>query len=336
MNSRFDGEGDISISEDDYQTPKVRASEEWLDLVRNKLDEFQASSQELEEELEKELQRTERAQQDLEDQIRRLEIDRDDWQVTTVTYRFEVVELEMGNDDLERNKRAAAESLKELESQLNRMMEEKILLEGEVGEKRTLSEENQRLRYTNSDLQNEITVLQRKISLMPVVSLTPVVTSSPISTTASLMPPASPAPVVTSSPISTAASSPVISRDLELKDLPPSPTTSTLASSTSSRLPQRQQSLRPRLSFSIATPPPRPSLSRPPPSRGLSLVNDMRNKTRALQTKIGVGLPKIRPRLNSFTRAVTTSTSSSKSGAHINSSALAFGGEENQRQPPQQ
>ncbi|KAG8914129.1 hypothetical protein FRC00_000809 [Tulasnella sp. 408] len=66
------------------------------------------------------------------------------------------------------------------------------------------------------------------------------------------------------------------------------------------------------------------------------MVNDMRNKTRALQTKIGVGLPKIRPRLNSFTRAVTTSSSSSKSGAPINFSALGFGWKENQRQPPQQ
>ncbi|KAG9044920.1 NADH:ubiquinone oxidoreductase [Tulasnella sp. UAMH 9824] len=361
MNSSFDGEGDISISEDDSQNidwhQKYEQVKELLDLARDELDEFQASSQELEEELEKELQRTERAQRELEDQVRRLEVDRDNWQAkfiqsndlvnklqlelttvrqTIVTYKSQVVELEMGNDDLERNERAAAESLKELESQLNRIMEEKILLEGEVGEKRTLSEENQRLRDANSDLQNEVTVLQRKISLMPAVSLTPVVTSSPVSTTASLMPPASPAPVATSSPISTAASSPVVSRDLELKDLPPSPTTSTLASSTSSRLPQRQQSLRPRLSFSTATPPPRPSVSRPPPSRGLSMVNDMRNKTRALQTKIGVGLPKIRPRLNSFTRAVTISTSSSKSGAHINSSVLAFGGKENQRQPPQQ
>ncbi|KIO19415.1 hypothetical protein M407DRAFT_246174 [Tulasnella calospora MUT 4182] len=66
------------------------------------------------------------------------------------------------------------------------------------------------------------------------------------------------------------------------------------------------------------------------------MVNDMRNKTRALQTKIGVGLPKIRPRLNSFTRAVTISTSSSRSGAPISSSILGFGGKENQRQPPQQ
>ncbi|KAG8914503.1 NADH:ubiquinone oxidoreductase [Tulasnella sp. 408] len=146
---------------------KYEQVKELLDLARDELDEFQASSQELEEALEKELQRTERAQRELEDQVRRLEVDRDNWQAkfiqsndlvnklqlklttvrqTIVTYKSQV----MGNDDLERNERAAAESLKELECQLKRMMEEKILLEGEVGEKRTLSEENQRLRDANS------------------------------------------------------------------------------------------------------------------------------------------------------------------------------------------
>ncbi|KAG9028598.1 hypothetical protein FS837_003834 [Tulasnella sp. UAMH 9824] len=54
-----------------------------------------------------------------------------------------VVELEMGND-LEWSERAAVQSLKELESQLSRTTEKKILLEGEVGEKKTLSEEKQR------------------------------------------------------------------------------------------------------------------------------------------------------------------------------------------------
>ncbi|KAG8946583.1 NADH:ubiquinone oxidoreductase [Tulasnella sp. 424] len=333
MSSIFDGEGDISVSEDDSQAidwhQKYEQVKELLDLARDELDEFQASSQELEEELEKELQRTERAQRELEDQVRRLEVDRDNWQAkfiqsndlvnklqleltavrqTIATYKSQVVELEMGNDDLERNERAAAESLKELESQFNRIMEEKILLEGEVGEKRTLSEENQRLRDANSDLQNEIVVLQRKVSRMPVITTTPVVTSSPLST---------------------AAPSPVVPRDLELKDIPPSPTTSILSTSTSSRLPQRQQSLRPQISFVTATasPQPRP----PPPSRGLSMVNDMRNKTRALQTKIGVGLPKIRPRLNSITRAVAMSTSSSKSAVPASPSMLGFGGKENQR-----
>ncbi|KAG8941591.1 hypothetical protein FRC04_004172 [Tulasnella sp. 424] len=107
--------------------------------------------------------------------------------------------------------RAAAESLTELESQFNRIMEEKILLEGEVGEKPTLSEENQRPRDANSDLQNQIVVLQRKVSLMPVMTTTPVVTSSPLST---------------------AAPCPVVPRDLELKDTSPSPKTSILGTST--------------------------------------------------------------------------------------------------------
>ncbi|KAG9002950.1 NADH:ubiquinone oxidoreductase [Tulasnella sp. 427] len=177
MTSIFDGEGDISVSEDDSRNidwqQKYEQVKELLDLARDELDEFQASSQELEEELEKELQRTERAHRELEDQVRRLETDRDNWQAkfiqsndlvnklqleltavrqTISTYKSQVVELEMGNDDLERNERAAAESLKELETQFSRIMEEKILLEGEVGEKKTLTEENQRLKDVNSDI----------------------------------------------------------------------------------------------------------------------------------------------------------------------------------------
>lgn len=85
MTSIFDCEGDISVSEDDSRGidwhQKYEQVKELLDLAREELDEFQASSQELEEELEKELQRTEKAQRELEDQVRRLEGDRDNWQV---------------------------------------------------------------------------------------------------------------------------------------------------------------------------------------------------------------------------------------------------------------
>ncbi|KAG9041397.1 hypothetical protein FS837_012320 [Tulasnella sp. UAMH 9824] len=207
-----------------------------------------------------------------------------------------VVELEMGNDNLARKLRAAKESSKELESQLNRTMENEILLEGKVGERKTLSEENHRL---------GMRTLGRSLTTRNLPDARGL--SSPCGDKLS--------------PISNAESSPVVPRYLELKDVPPSPTAPTLASSTSSRLPQRQSGLKHRLSFPTAIPPPQPSSS-------------MASVTR--QGRDRSGTAKIRPRLNSFTRAVTTSTSSSEPTAHITSSVLGFGGKENQGQPPQQ
>lgn len=62
------------------------------------------------------------------------------------TYKSQVVELELGNDDLERNERAAAASFKDLELRYTQLLEDKILLENELSEKLALQEENQRLK----------------------------------------------------------------------------------------------------------------------------------------------------------------------------------------------
>lgn len=51
--------------------------------TRTELDEFHASSKELEEELERELERTEKAQQDLKVKVARAERERDEWKVCT-------------------------------------------------------------------------------------------------------------------------------------------------------------------------------------------------------------------------------------------------------------
>jgi len=52
----------------------------------------------------------------------------------------------MGNDDLERNERAVASSLSDVEAKYSRALEEKILLEHELLDKAHLEEECQRLR----------------------------------------------------------------------------------------------------------------------------------------------------------------------------------------------
>jgi len=63
-----------------------------------------------------------------------------------VDYKTRLVELELGNDDLERNERAVASTLTDLEAKFARKLEESTLMETELQHKATLEEECQRLR----------------------------------------------------------------------------------------------------------------------------------------------------------------------------------------------
>ena len=60
--------------------------------------------------------------------------------------KVQLRELEMGNDDLERNERAVASSLSDIEAKYARALEEKILLEHELLDKAHIEEECQRLK----------------------------------------------------------------------------------------------------------------------------------------------------------------------------------------------
>ena len=60
--------------------------------------------------------------------------------------KVQLRELEMGNDDLERNERAASSSLADVEAKYAKVLEEKILLEHELLDKANVEEESQRLR----------------------------------------------------------------------------------------------------------------------------------------------------------------------------------------------
>lgn len=60
--------------------------------------------------------------------------------------KVQLRDLEMGNDDLERNERAVSSSLADAEAKYSRALEEKILLEHELLDKAHLDEECQRLK----------------------------------------------------------------------------------------------------------------------------------------------------------------------------------------------
>lgn len=73
---------------------------------------------------------------------RELDTVRKDYQQVKIQLR----ELEMGNDDLERNERAISSSLADIEQKYSRVLEEKILLEHELLDKANVEEEYQRLK----------------------------------------------------------------------------------------------------------------------------------------------------------------------------------------------
>lgn len=62
------------------------------------------------------------------------------------TIKVQMRELEMGNDNLERNERAVASTLAELEAKYSKALEEKILLEHDLIDKANLEETFQRLK----------------------------------------------------------------------------------------------------------------------------------------------------------------------------------------------
>ncbi|TEB39265.1 hypothetical protein FA13DRAFT_1725242, partial [Coprinellus micaceus] len=156
-----------------------------LDMLaetKAELDEFHHASKELEAELEAELARTEKAQMELK-------VKRDDWKSkfmslqtthnTTTTslqreldklrkeyqqLKVQLRELEMGNDDLERNERAVSSSLADMEAKYARVLEEKILLEQELLEKVSLEESTQRLKDEVRDASEEIAILKNKLA----------------------------------------------------------------------------------------------------------------------------------------------------------------------------
>ncbi|KAG8825622.1 NADH:ubiquinone oxidoreductase [Serendipita sp. 401] len=188
LHSRDDSFGLDSPSTPTDWRAKYNEAADMLSEARNELDDFIHSSKELEDELLRELERTEKTQNDLKDKISRLETDRDDWKSkfislqtshnTTVnslhrerdTLRSEVQklkvqlrDLELGNDDLERTERAISSSLADVEAKYSKALEEKIILEQELLNKAAVEEEAQRLRDDLRDANSEVQVLRDQL-----------------------------------------------------------------------------------------------------------------------------------------------------------------------------
>ncbi|KAF1801551.1 hypothetical protein V8B55DRAFT_1471814 [Mucor lusitanicus] len=169
----------------DYYRAHAEDLELTLQDTRAALDEFQVSSRELEEELEKELQTTEKAYNDLKSRCEHFKRDADDWKskyteskheqniamvqmqreidilrATEDSFRKKVLELELDNDDLERTERAATSSLTDLEMKLNKAIERNVILENEIQTKDNLTEQTQRLKDELNEVNQELSVLR--------------------------------------------------------------------------------------------------------------------------------------------------------------------------------
>ncbi|OCH95771.1 hypothetical protein OBBRIDRAFT_767030 [Obba rivulosa] len=168
---------------------KFQEASDMLAETRAELEDFQQSSKDLEEEMEREILRTEKAQMELQAKVAKAERERDDWKskfmslqtthnkTTTSLQReldmlrqehqqlkVQLRELEMGNDDLERNERAISSSLMDTEVKYNRVLEEKILLEHELLDKAKVEEECQRLKDDLRDANEEIRILKDQVA----------------------------------------------------------------------------------------------------------------------------------------------------------------------------
>ncbi|KAH9922998.1 hypothetical protein B0H21DRAFT_815013 [Amylocystis lapponica] len=240
MTSIDDNTINYSSSSTDWRGKYIEVAD-MLAETRAELDDFHHSSKELEEELERELERTEKAQQDLRVKVARAEQERDDWKSKFMTLqtthnttstslqreldtlrqdyqkvKIQFRELEMGNDDLERNERAISSSLADAEGKYSRALEEKILLEHELLDKANVEEECQRMKDELRDANEEISVLKDQLSAA--LSRPAVSTDVGSSTTSS---------ICSTNPTPSASDDNLLSvsapSDLHLSDLSPAP-----------------------------------------------------------------------------------------------------------------
>ncbi|KAH0544887.1 hypothetical protein FGG08_000967 [Glutinoglossum americanum] len=196
------------------------------------LAEFQASSRELETELEKDVEASEKRERQLQEKVESLGFEVDEWKTkykqskseanavqntlqkeittlrdTTRTIQLKLRDIEVANDDFERQARNTTSSLEDLESKYNVAIERAVMLESEIQigeqERESLRIETQRLRDELSDLKIEAEINQEKLRHLetaaerhrhPPLLVTggnaphsPVSESSPTSTTSSPM-----------------------------------------------------------------------------------------------------------------------------------------------------
>ncbi|KAI9639924.1 NADH:ubiquinone oxidoreductase [Ciborinia camelliae] len=160
--------------------------------LENELTEFQASSQELEAELEKDVEAAERRERLLQEKVESLGFEVEEWktkykqskneanaaqntlqkEITSLrdanrTMQLQLRDIEVQHDDIERQARNTFSSLEDMESKFNISIERGVMMEEEIkiGEKEReqLRIETQRLRDELSDLKVEADIMQGKL-----------------------------------------------------------------------------------------------------------------------------------------------------------------------------
>ncbi|AEO68715.1 uncharacterized protein THITE_2118294 [Thermothielavioides terrestris NRRL 8126] len=217
------------------------------EALEAELSEFQASSKELEAELEKDLDAADKRERALLQKAEGLAYEVEEWkrkykeskaeantaqstlekEITNLrdanrTLQLKLRDIEVANDDFERQARTTTSSLEDLESKYNVAIERGVMLEEEIKigeqEREKLRVEAQRLREELADLKIEAEILQDKIKKQESRHL------SGISTDASSLPGS---PSFCNSPHST-ASSPMIMTPPDTKSLSTADTASDL------------------------------------------------------------------------------------------------------------
>ncbi|KHJ33019.1 putative nuclear distribution protein nude [Erysiphe necator] len=159
--------------------------------VEHDLAEFQASSHQLEIELEKDVEAAEKRERILKEKVEGLRYEVDEWkakykqakveasvaqsalqkEITTLrdasrTLQLKLRDVEVENDDFERQARNTSSSMEDLESKYNMAIERAVLMEEEIKfseqERENLRIENQRLRDELSNAKIEADVMQDK------------------------------------------------------------------------------------------------------------------------------------------------------------------------------
>ncbi|KAF6812231.1 nuclear distribution protein [Colletotrichum plurivorum] len=218
------------------------------EVLEGELAEFRESSKELEQELEKDIEAAEKRERGLQEKAESLQFEVDEWktrcdlqtkykqakaeantaqntlekEITTLrdtnrSLQLKLRDIEVANDDFERQARNTTSSLEDLESKYNVAIERAVMMEEEIKigeqERETLRIEAQRLREELADLKIEAELLQDKIKKQEARHL------SAISTDLSSMSSPTFDKNMDRSPVST-ASSPMVSTPPDSEALP--------------------------------------------------------------------------------------------------------------------
>lgn len=162
------------------------------ETLESELQEFQASSKELEAELERDVEESEKRERKLQERLEKLGYEVEEWktkykqskaeannaqntlqkEITALrdsqrTLQLKLRDIEVQNDDFERQTRNQSSSLEDLESKYNVAIERTVMLDEEIKigeqEREALRIETQRLRDELSDLKIEAEIVQNKL-----------------------------------------------------------------------------------------------------------------------------------------------------------------------------